>query len=76
MVPAIAAAAERQTRALLEQRAAAFADGQAAMEQPHNRARRTTASVETSRTRALRRLAVERAGLIDANVPHRLGRTA
>ncbi|WP_260868035.1 DUF721 domain-containing protein [Streptomyces sp. SAJ15] len=73
--PAIAAAVERQTKALLRQREEAFAEDQNALTQLNEHARRQASPADVSRAQALKRLADERAGRIPPG-PKPLGRTA
>ncbi|MFC9429565.1 hypothetical protein [Streptomyces sp. NPDC056987] len=62
--PAVAAAIARQDRALREQREAAVTDVRADLEDLRERARQRASPVDASHTRALRRLADERAGRV------------
>ena len=75
MAPAVAAATERQDRALRQQREAAVTDVRADLEDLRERARQKASSVDASHARALKRLADERAGRVDST-PQRLRHTA
>lgn len=64
VAPAVAAAIERQDRALRQQREAAVSDVGADLEELRERARQKASSVDASHARALKRLADERAGRV------------
>ncbi|MFI0717413.1 hypothetical protein ACH4SK_44115 [Streptomyces inhibens] len=72
--PRIRAAAERQARSQAREPAHLFGDGQAVVEELRERAARQVAA-DTTRARALRRLADERAGRV-SSTPQRLERPA
>ncbi|WJY43239.1 hypothetical protein QT196_38930 (plasmid) [Streptomyces sp. P9-2B-2] len=72
--PTIQAAAERQTRQQAREPEELFGDGQAVVEERRERAARQRAA-DTTRARALRRLADERAGRV-SSTPQRLERPA